>query len=87
MMLRAATAIAIMPEAHWRSTVMPPTVTGRPARSAASRAMFGACEPCGRAQPMMTSSTSAGSSRARSTACRMACPASVGESVLLKAPR
>jgi hypothetical protein len=31
----AAVATAIRPDAHWRSTVMPATVVGSPARSAA----------------------------------------------------
>ena len=82
----AAVAIAIRPEAHWRSMVMPDTPTGRPARSAAVRPMVCCC-PCGIAVPMMQSSIAPGSTPARSTAARMAWAASVGAGVLLKAPR
>ena len=41
----AAVAIAIRPEAHWRSIDMPATVTGRPARRPAVRPIV-ACTPC-----------------------------------------
>ena len=78
----AAVAIAIRPEEHWRSMVMPLTVTGRPAARAAMRPMFRLVVPCGIAQPMITSSISAGSTPARSTAARI-----VGASVLLNRPR
>src|SRR5258707_4267493 len=43
--------------------------------------------PSGHAQPMRTSSTSAGSRRARSTAARTACAPSVAPCVRLSAPR
>src|SRR3989338_6853077 len=43
-------------------TVRPPTLDGRPARSAATRAMLWPCEPWGWPQPRITSSTSFGSS-------------------------
>ena len=82
----AAVAIAIRPDEHWRSIVMPATVTGRPARRAAVRPIV-ACTPCGSAAPMTTSSISAGSTPARSTAALIAWAASVGEGVALNAPR
>ena len=49
MICLAAVAIAIRPEEHWRSMVMPDTVTGRPARSADWRAMLEPVVPCCRA--------------------------------------
>jgi hypothetical protein len=67
----AAIAIAWRPEEQKRFTVMAATVTGRPARSAACRAMLWPVAPSGIAHPITTSSTSAGSSRARCTACSM----------------
>src|SRR5439155_20945394 len=82
----AAVAMVIRPEEHWRSIDIPATVTGSPARSAAVRPMV-VCTPCIRAQPMITSSTSAGSTFARSIAARIGCAASVGEGVALNAPR
>ena len=87
MIWRAAMAMAIRPEAHWRSTLMAATEVGRPARRALWRAMFMWVVPCCRAAPRMTSSTSAGSTRARSRAWRMAWPPSAGASRSLKAPR
>ena len=74
------------PEAHWRSTVIPGTVTGSPARRAACRARFIPWLPCCRAAPRMTSSISPGPSPARWTACLMAWPARVWAGVSLKAP-
>jgi hypothetical protein len=86
MICLAAVAMAIRPDAHWRSSDMPDTVTGSPARNAAVRPMV-VWTPCCSAAPMITSSISAGSSLARSTTARMACAASVGEGVALNAPR
>jgi hypothetical protein len=83
----AAMAIAIMPDEHWRSTDMPATVTGSPAASSDWRAMLRPLEPCCIAQPMTTSSTSAGSMPERFTASRMAWAPRVGAAVLLNAPR
>ncbi len=60
--------IAIRPELQKRLIVSPGTVTGSPARIAESRAMLWPVAPSGLAQPMMTSSTSPGSTLARSTA-------------------
>src|SRR6185295_379595 len=66
---------------------MPAVVTGQPARSAICRAMLKPVAPSGFAQPMSTSSTEAGSMRARSMAARTTCPPSVAPCVRLKAPR
>src|SRR5436190_5190777 len=66
---------------HWRSTLVPTTDSGKPAASAALRPMFRPCSPVCMTQPMITSSTSAGSrslrctsalsvSAARSTGCQ-----------------
>jgi hypothetical protein len=68
MMRCAAMLIAMRPELQKRLMVSPGTVTGRPARISASRAMLWPVAPSGLAQPMITSSTSPGSTLARSTA-------------------
>src|SRR6185369_12549578 len=83
----AAIAMACRPEEQKRLTVVPPVVTGRPARSAIWRAMLPPVVPSGSAQPMRTSSTSAGSMRARSTAARTAWAPRVAPWVMLSAPR
>src|SRR3990167_7308151 len=83
----AAVAMLIRPLEHCRSMVMPGTVTGRPARSAASRATLPPVEPCWTAQPISTSSTSAPSIPARSTAALIDHAPSVAAVVLLNAPR
>ncbi len=83
----AAIAIAWRPEEQKRLIVVAAAVTGSPARSAACRAMLWPVAPSGIAQPMITSSTSAGSSRARWTACSMTWPARTAPWVLLNAPR
>ena len=80
-------AIACRPELQKRFTVTPDTVTGRPARIADNRAMFWPVARSGMAQPRITSSTSPGSTRARSTAFLMTWPPSTAPWVLLKAPR
>ena len=80
-------AIDCSPEAHCRSMVGPATVTGRPARIAALRATLTPVVPCCMAQPITTSSTVPGSMPERLTAWAMTCPAKVGPSVLLRAPR
>ncbi|SKX89324.1 Uncharacterised protein [Mycobacteroides abscessus subsp. abscessus] len=83
----AAVAMAIRPDAHCRSTLMPDTELGSPARSSAWRAMLNPVEPCCMAAPSTTSSTSPPSIPARDTAWAMACPASSCAWVLLNAPR
>ena len=62
-------------------------VTGRPARSAIWRATLPPVVPSGSPQPMITSSTSAGSTRARSTAAFTTWPPRVAPWVMLSAPR
>src|SRR5260370_20195807 len=83
----AASAMACNPDEQKRLTVMPGTLTGRPARSAICRAMFMPVAPSGFAQPMITSSTRAGSMPARATAACVAWPPSVAPWVMLNAPR
>ena len=82
----AAIAIAISPEAHWRSMVWPGTVTGSPAAMSAWRAMFSPAVPAVSTLPTTTSSISSGATDARSTAWAIAWPASEGERVRLNAP-
>ena len=83
----AAVAIAIIPDEHCRSIVIPETSTGMPARIAHCRATLLPWEPCCMAQPITTSSTSPFSTPARSTAAAIAAAPMVGDSRLLKAPR
>src|SRR5581483_9404152 len=54
-------------EPHWRSTVVDGTDSGNPAARTALRPMFTACAPTCMTQPMITSSTSAGSRSLRCT--------------------
>ena len=63
----AAKCAACCDEPHWRSTVVPTVVSGNPAASAALRATLMPCSPTCMTQPMITSSTSAGSRSLRST--------------------
>ena len=63
--------MACRPEAQSRLIVVPPVVTGRPARITDMRAMFLPVAPSGMPHPNTTSSTSAGSIPARATACLM----------------
>ena len=60
----AAKWTACCEDPHWRSTVTPVTVSGKPADRAAVRAMSPVCSPAWVTQPQMTSSTSAGSTPA-----------------------
>src|SRR5690625_1583072 len=83
----AACAMAIRPEEHWRSTVWPGISTGRPAASDAKRPILLPAVPALNTVPIMTSSISVGSTRARSTACVMAWPINVGDLILFRAPR
>jgi hypothetical protein len=83
----AASAIVCNPDEQKRFTVMPGTLTGKPARNAICRAMLPPVAPSGFAQPMITSSTRAGSSFARSTAACVTWPPSVAPCVMLKPPR
>src|SRR6478736_9817312 len=86
MMRWAAVAMVCRPDEQKRLMVMPDVVIGRPARSAIWRAMLEPVAPSGVAQPMITSSTVAGSMPARCTACCTAWPPSVAPCVMLKAP-
>ena len=54
-------------EPHWRSTVVAAASIGSPSCSQALRAMLKACSPNCCTQPAITSSTSAGSTPARSS--------------------
>ncbi len=63
----AALKFDCMDEPHWRSTLVPHTVSGQPATSGAMRPMFQPCSPICVTQPICTSSTSAGSRSWRST--------------------
>ncbi len=60
-MRSAAIATALSPDEQKRLIVTPPVVLGRPASSTAMRAMFRPCSASGIAQPMIASSTAAGS--------------------------
>ncbi len=82
----AASAMVCSPDEQKRFTVMPGTVTGQPARTAIWRAMFQPVAPSGLAQPMMTSSTSAGSMPARIMACFTTWPPILAPWVMLRAP-
>src|SRR5258707_138403 len=86
MMRCDAVAMVCRPEEQKRLMVMPDAVMGRPALSAIWRAMFMPVAPSGLAQPMITSSTAAGSMPARCTACCTAWPPSVAPWVMLKEP-
>ena len=61
-------AIACKPDEQKRLIVTPPTLTGSPALMAICLAIFKPVAPSGFAQPIMTSSISAGSTLARATA-------------------
>ena len=61
-MRSAAIWIALKPDAQKRLTVTPPTLLGKPASRAPTRAMFMPCSPSGMAQPTMASSIALGSS-------------------------
>src|SRR5436190_18762449 len=83
----AASTIVCNPDEQNRFSVLAGTETGQPARIAICRAIFQPVAPSGSAHPIKTSSTSAGSSFARSIACLTTWPPSVAPCVMLKAPR
>src|SRR5947208_5172689 len=87
MMRCAARAIVCSPDEQKRFTVIPGTVTGQPARIAIWRAMFQPVAPSGLAHPMITSSTSSGSTLARLSAAWTTCPPIFAPCVMLSAPR
>ena len=63
----AALKFVCIDEPHWRSTVVPHTVTGQPAASATLRPMFQVCSLICVTQPHWTSSISPGSTPLRAT--------------------
>ena len=69
LIMKVAMAMALMPEAHSRFTVIPGTVSGKPASSQAMRATLRFSSPAPFALPRITSSTSAGSIPASVTTC------------------
>ena len=83
----AAAAIAFRPEPQARLITEPVEPTARPALIALWRATLPPVVPSGRPTPRITSSTSAGSTPARLTACAITWAPSVGPVVMLKAPR
>ena len=83
----AAEAMAWMPDEQNRLTVMAGTSLGTPARKLATRATFMPWSPSGKAQPAMTSPSTAGSSpSALLMASLMARPRSVSGRVSRKPP-
>src|SRR5215470_5184692 len=85
---RLAIVIDCSPEEQKRFRVSPPTDVGSPARIAATRAMLWPCEPCGWPQPMITSSTSLGSSCGTlPRTSLMVCAVKSSGRVMLNAPR
>ena len=68
----AAKLIACWLLPHWRSTVVPGTVSGKPAPRSALRAMLTAWSPTWVTAPAMTSSICAGSIPVRATSSRQA---------------
>src|SRR5574341_297029 len=69
-----------------RLRVTPGTSTGKPALSAASRAMLAPCSPMGETHPKTTSCTSAGSTPARRAASHNTCAIRSSGVTLLSAP-
>ncbi len=86
MICLAAVAMVIRPDEHCRSMVMPGTVTGNPALSAAIRPIV-CWPPWGSEHPRMQSSSSSGAVFARSTAAVRAWAAKASGWVSLNAPR
>src|SRR5215218_2330602 len=69
----AAKATACCDEPHWRSIVVPGTLSGQPAASGALRPMLKVCSPTWLTQPQKTSSTTAGSMPDRSARASSTC--------------
>ena len=86
MICLAAVAIAIRPDEHWRSMVIPDTLTGQPARSATWRPILPNWVPWVSTAPHTTSSISPASIPARSIAGFSEKLPSVGPGVALNAP-
>ena len=83
----AAVAIAIRPEAHWRSMVWAATVTGQPARSATCAADVAGLHALGQDAAPDDIVDFAGSIPARSIAARIDKAPRVAPAVALNAPR
>src|SRR5688572_7239471 len=73
MTVAAAKATACCDEPHWRSMVVPGTVSGQPAARGALRPMLKVCSPTWLTQPQNTSSTTAGSKPERSASAVRTC--------------
>src|SRR5215212_11319604 len=69
----AAKATACWEDPHWRSIVVPGTLSGQPAASDALRPMLNVCSPTWLTQPQNTSSTTAGSTPDRSASAVRTC--------------
>jgi len=82
----AALKFPCIDEPHWRSTLVPQTVSGQPATSGTIRPMFQPCSPIWVTQPIWTSSTSAGSRSWRATSPFRTCPQSSSPRILDSAP-
>ncbi len=75
----AANCSACCEEPHWRSTLVPGTLSGMREASTALRATFSDCSPTWPTQPITTSSTAAGSTPVLSrTESSTAAPRSIG---------
>ncbi len=81
-----AIVMALIPEAHKRLTVMPGTLTGRPASKEAMRATLRFSSPAPLALPRMTSSTADGSMPDSSMRVRMVSAARSSGRTALSAP-
>jgi hypothetical protein len=81
---------ACIDEPHWRSTVVPHTLSGQPATSGAIRPMFQPCSPICVTHPNWMSSTCPGSTSLRRTRALSTWPASssprMDDSVPLRLP-
>ena len=87
-MANAAWAMDCTPEEQNRLMVSAGTVSGSPAPSETRRATFMPCSPSGKAHPMMTSSTSAGSTAgARASNSFTTATASASERTVARLPR
>ena len=82
----AALKFVCIDDPHWRSTVVPQTVSGQPATRGTIRPMFQPCSPICVTQPSWTSSTSAGSRSLRPTSAFSTCPASSSPRILERVP-
>src|SRR5262245_17802008 len=72
----AALKLVWSDDPHWRSTVVPATVSGQPATSGTIRPMFQPCSPICVTQPSWTSCTSPGSTWLRARSAFRTCAAS-----------